>query len=470
MYKRLQFSILSFLLFSINLYSQNVTISGNAPTYAGDSLFFYTYSDLITYKEKKICECKVSQNGKFLCKFDVDKTKYIFAPLGIYKVILFVEPDSTYEIGLPDKQEKSIADKLNPFFEQSEYYAGIINKTPADLNFLIRDFDYMYEDYLKNNFYNIYHKSYSKNIDSLTLSIDSLFAKYENKYFVNYKKYRFAFLRFLSYQRDVKYVTKYYFSNQPVLYDNIAYMDLFNQLYQNYFSDYINTKEGERLFSDIAYAKSPSFIKKTLDNNLAFANDNNFKDLVILKGLFDAFSTNDFPSSSLFYTLDSLKILTNIPENKNIANNIKENVTQLRNGFNAPKFELYNSDSVLTNLSDYKGKYVYLNFITTLSFTCKQDLELLKKLNEEKKDDRLVILSISIDDNFADCVKLFKKNGYDWDLLHFENQSDIIKKYKVKTTPMYYLINTKGKLSMCPAYSPREHFEYYFSKLIKSGN
>ncbi|RLD61810.1 MAG: hypothetical protein DRJ01_07205, partial [Bacteroidetes bacterium] len=75
MYKRLQFLILSFLLFSINLYSQNVTISGNAPTYAGDSLFFYTYSDLITYKEKKICECKVSQNGKFLCKFDVDKTK-----------------------------------------------------------------------------------------------------------------------------------------------------------------------------------------------------------------------------------------------------------------------------------------------------------------------------------------------------------------------------------------------------------
>ena len=469
MYKRLQFLILSFLLFSINLQSQIVTIKGNALSHAGDSLIFYTYSDLVTYKEKQVCKCQVSQNGNFLCKFEIKNTKYIFAPLGVFKVVLFVEPDSTYEIVLPEKHEKSIPDKLNPFFEQNEYYVGILNKTPADLNFLIRDFDYMYEDYLNKNFYNIYHKSDNKDIDSLILSIDSLFSKYTNQYFVNYKKYKFVFLRFLSYQRDVKYVTKYYFSNQPLLYYNIAYMDLFNQLYKNFFSDYINTKEGERLFSDIAYAKSPVYIKRTLDNNLAFANDENFKDLVILKGLFDAFRTNDFPSSSLFYTLDSLKISTDITENKIIANNIKKKVTQLRNGFNAPKFELYNSDSVLMSLSDYKGKYVYLNFTTTLSFTCKQDLQLLKKLYEEK-DDNLVILTISIDDDFTDCVNFFKENGYDWDLLHFKNQSDVLKKYKIKTTPMYYLINPLGKLRMCPAYSPRENFEYYFSKIIKSGN
>ncbi|MBE9467226.1 MAG: redoxin domain-containing protein [Bacteroidetes bacterium] len=466
---KIKFLIIFFLLFAINLHSQNVTIKGNAPSHAGDSLIFYTYSDLITYKEKKVCECKVCQNGDFLFKLEIENTKYIFAPLGVYKVVLFVEPDSTYEIVLPEKSKKSIPDKLNPFFEKSEYYVGIINKTPADLNFLIRDFDYIYEDYLAKNFYGIYHQSYNKEIDSLISSIDSLFSRYNNQYFVNYKKYKFAFLKFLSFQRDVKYVTKYYFSNQPLLYNNIAYMDLFNQLYQNFFSDYINTKEGERLFSDIAYAKSPFYIKKTLDNNLAFANDDNLKDLVILKGLLDAFSNNDFPSSSLFYTLDSVKISTNINENKIIATNIKKEVTQLRSGFNAPKFELYNSDSVLKNLNNYKGKYVYLNFITTLSFTCKQDLELLKKLDEEK-DDKLVILTISIEDNFSDCIKYFKENAYDWDLLHVGNQPDVLKKYKIKTTPMYYLINPSGKLSMCPAYSPREHFEHYFSKMIRLRN
>ncbi len=387
----------------------------------------------------------------------------------MFKVVLFVEPDSTYEIVLPKKHKKSIPDKLNPFFEQSKYYVGLLNKTPADLNYLIRDFDYMYEDYLDKNFYNIYHQSYNKEIDSLISNIDSLFSRYTNKYFINYKKYKFAFLRFLSYQRDVKYVTKYYFSNQPILYYNISYMDLFNQLYENFFSYYINSKEGERLFSDIAYAKSPYYIKKILDNNLAFAHDNNFKELVILKGLYDAFNTKDFPESSLFQILDSVKTLTNIPEHKTIATNIKNKVTQLRNGFDAPDFQLFNKDSDLIKLSDYKGKYVYLNFTTVLSFACQKDLELLKKLYKENKKD-LVILSISTDDNFNDCIKNFKQNNYKWNLLHYGNQPDVLKNYKVKAFPMYYLINPSGKLIMCPAPAPNENFEYYFYKLKKSRN
>lgn len=466
MYKRLQFLILSFLLFTINLNAQNVTIKGNAISYAGDSITFLTYSDYITYTTKKVCECNVKKNGDFLCKFKTDNTKYLFANLGIYKIVLYVEPDSTYEIVLPKKQKKSIADKLNPFFEQTEYYVGLLNKTPADLNYLIRDFNYIYEGYLDKNFYNIYHKSYKKEVDSLISNIDSLFSKYKNKYFNNYKKYKFAFLKFLSYQRDKKYVTKYYFSNQPILYNNISYMNLFNQIYEKFFSDYINTKEGERLFSDIAYAKSPYYINKTLDNDLAFSNDSTLKNLVILKGLYDAFDTEDFPESSLFQILDSVKTSTTIPEYKIIATNIKKDVIRLRNGFDAPKFQLYDKDSVLEKLSDYKGKYVYLNFTSALNFACQKDLELMKKLYKKYKKD-IVFLSISTDNNFNDCVQYFKQNDYKWNLLDYANQTSVLKDYKVKATPMYYLINPSGKFSMCPAPAPDKKLEYYFYKISK---
>ncbi len=481
-----------------NCYAQNVTIKGNAPSYIGDEFIFYTYSDLITFTDKELCRCNVQNNSDFLCSFSLSNTVKTFIHLGVYKGIIFTEPNTTYEIILPDKKEKTIADKLNPYFEETEVYFGIlscetaltekfpidayseattrVNPEPAtikgkkenELNYLIREFDDLYDDYLNDNFLIIYLKAYGSDVDTVINKIDSLFSWAENDYFNNYKKYKFAFMRHLAYQRNVKYVTKDYFLNQPVLYNNIAYMDLFVQLYDNYFSFYSKTEDGKRIFVDIAYAKSFYDLKETLNNNLALANDT-FKELVILKGLHDAFYSDNFPKRAILQTLDSVRIQSTIPQHKQIAVNIKKKVTQLMKGTDAPEFELFDKNSLPVSLSQFKGKYVYLNFCTTLSFTCKQELELLNKLQEKYKE-ILEIITISTDEDFKKTIDYFNEHNYIWTFLHYANEPEVLKKYKIKVFPTYYLIDPDGKLIMSTAPSPDENFELYFFKILKIRN
>ncbi|RLD73061.1 MAG: hypothetical protein DRJ10_18310, partial [Bacteroidetes bacterium] len=50
--------------------AQNVIITGNAKTYAGDELVWKTYSDQITFTEKQLGICKVNNNGDF--KFSIN--------------------------------------------------------------------------------------------------------------------------------------------------------------------------------------------------------------------------------------------------------------------------------------------------------------------------------------------------------------------------------------------------------------
>jgi hypothetical protein len=243
-------------------------------------------------------------------------------------------------------------------------------------------------------------------------------------------------------------------------------MDLFNQLFANYLSFYMNTSEGERLYSDIAYAKSPKYVKQTFANNMVLLNDT-LQELVLLKGLHDAFYQPDFPFPNLLLTLDSVAYTTKVPLHKEIAEVIRKKTLQARNGYPAPGFELRDANGVFRKSNEYLANYVYLNFISFESFACQQDLELLKVLHEKHKTS-FRIVSICIDDDFSKMIKHFKEKGYEWQLLSYRDQKSVISEYKVRTYPSYYLIDPEGNLSMSPAASPAENFEWYFFKMMQS--
>jgi peroxiredoxin len=162
-----------------------------------------------------------------------------------------------------------------------------------------------------------------------------------------------------------------------------------------------------------------------------------------------------------------VKTLTSIPQHKTIAENIRKKVLKTRSGFPAPAFELRDANGIFRSSSNYLANYIYLNFISVESFTCIQDLELLKKLYEKHKTD-FKIISICIDDDFKKAVDLFKEKGYNWILLSYKAQKSIINDYNIKAYPTYYLIDPNGKFAMSPAVSPSENFEWYFFKMLQA--
>lgn len=446
--------------------AQIATLTGVSKSYAGDEIVFYCYSDLITMTELELSRCRVDRTGAFACRLPIDRTTFVFGHLGVYRIYLFAEPGKTYSIVLPDKEEKTEAQRLNPYFRETDLQVGITNIDKSDINFLINSFDLAFNENFDQIVQDAYRGKTGINIDSLIAQLEDRYRVFNQKYFDAYRHYRYGLLKQITYLQKSSSTSNQYFLNKPILYNNTAYMELFNLVYDKYFIFFSRTETGSAVFRNISQEKSLYNLKHTLARNEVLTNDT-LKEMVILKGLYDGFFDDKFSRSALLTILDSLYFTTRIPEHLIIAENIRTKVTKLLAGFVPAPFELYDTHGKLVKLDDFKGKYVYLNFCTTTSYTCLQEFPLLGKLYEKHKK-LLEIVTISVDREKDDLTNFLKNAGYDWTFLHYGNRPEVVKEFDVRAYPTYFLIGPDRKLILSPAPSPRENFELQLFKILRS--
>lgn len=443
-----------------------VSISGNALTYRNQTIVFYRYADLITNAEEELAKCDVDSSGNFKCDLKVNETSFIYSNSGIYKLYLFVEPGKSYRVVLPEYEPKTEAQRLNPFFRETDVHVGIEQMDPNDLNYLISSFDLAFNE----NFDQIVRDAYagieSISVDSLTAALEKRFSQFRHPFFDAYRNYRYGLLKQLSLMQQSRSISEEYFANLPIRYNNPAYMELFNLLFDKYFLFFARADKGTDVFSNITNERSYTNLKNTLANDDVLANDT-LMELVILKGLHDGFFDDKFSRKALLTILDSVYTTTTVAEHLLIAENIRSKVTRLLAGFVPSPFELYTIDGKLKSLNDFEGKYVYLNFCTTTSYSCLQEFSLLQKLYEKHKK-RLEIVTISVDRDISDLENFITQTGYQWTFLHYGNKPDIIKDFDIRAYPTYFLIGPDRRLILSPAPSPRENFEVQFFNYLRS--
>ncbi len=449
-----------------NLKAGEVTLYGKAPDWANTELVFNKYANLITNTEDILVKTTLSEDGSFNVKINLNSTTYIFSHLGIYFLYFYAEPGKEYELILPPKQEKSDADKLNPYFEETKIQLGIANLPEDDINIQMRMFHDSYNPYYNKHVIEAVKKNDFSQLDSDIERIDKLFKKSTNQYFNNYRKYRFALIRHWAFQYEVKGISEKFFVNEPVLYENQAYMELFNQVFNDYFLYHGRTKEGEKIYHDINSLKDYGELRKTLQQNKIFKNDT-LLELVILKCLYDEFYNDKFSRNGIITILDTLLRKTTIKEHRAIGIDIRNKITKLLGGFPPPAFELYDADSNLIKLSDYKGKYVYLNFCTCSSYSCIKEFEMLTGIYQRHKD-KLEIITISLDPFISSLKSFLVKKNYSWKFLYYSNQPEIMKDYDIRAFPTYFLIGPDGNLINSPAPGPGENFENNLFKIMRS--
>jgi peroxiredoxin len=291
------------------------------------------------------------------------------------------------------------------------------------------------------------------------------FGLVQHHYFKAYYTYRLGLLKFTTTRYRSRNISDNYFLNKPVLYENTAYMELFNEVYDKYFVYFGRTVSGKQIYTDINKYKSLTMLQRTLRDKV-LSNDT-LREFVILKGLHDGFYEMEFSREALLQILDSLNLTTQIAIHKTIGEEIRQKVTKLMVGYNPPAFKLLSSDSVMTSIADFKGHYVYLNFCTTQNYACLKELEQLKWVRE-KYGKYVKVVTISVDESLSDVQRFVKKSGYKWTFLHYGNQPDILKDYDIRAFPTYYLIDPQGKLVWSPAPSPNENFEAKLFEELKA--
>ncbi len=441
-------------------------IFGQAPDYANSNIVFYKYSDRITFLKDSVFVLEFDSDGYFDIKVSVDNITYVFAEYEVYHAYFYLEPGKEWEMIMPPLEYKTAAQIFNPFFRPERVHIGIKNMKKKELNFLINEFDYFHDRYFDLHFLDIAAKGVESNVDTFINEIRKHFSFADHEYFDAYTKYRYAALRHLATHKQFPHVVVYAnFTKDTVRYDNPAYMDLFNMIYDRYFDVYLGTRGGRHLYNFVHFGHSISNIKQLFNRHLELNNEQ-FKELVILKGINDAFIENNFSWLPLLLTLDSLHISTEFDIHRDIAQNIADNTLSMTKGTIAPPFELEDTSGVYKSLVSYRGRFVYLVFANTASYSSQMELGMLKRIHDRYQD-ICNIVTVLTDENRESAKEFIRRNNFEWDFLFTSINSPVISTYKISAYPTYLFIDPSGTLLMSPAPGPAENFERYLFEILK---
>ena len=117
----------------------------------------------------------------------------------------------------------------------------------------------------------------------------------------------------------------------------------------------------------------------------------------------------------------------------------------------APDFSLLDLSGQQTSLKEHRGKVVLLDFWATWCMPCRMTIPELGKLQEEYRDNGLVVLGISLDDpgqSTNEYLRAFKdKFGINYKILRYK--TTVLRDYFGEeriAIPTMFLIDRKGRI------------------------
>ena len=130
---------------------------------------------------------------------------------------------------------------------------------------------------------------------------------------------------------------------------------------------------------------------------------------------------------------------------------------QLNNSISAP-FDYLNFKGGNTKLSDFKGKYVYIDVWATWCGPCRAEIPFLKKTEEKYEGKNIAFVSISVDvqKDFEKWKKFVAEKQLGGVQLFADKDwnSDFMKSFSINSIPRFILIDPAGKIVSADAARP----------------
>ncbi|MFD1707101.1 thiol-disulfide oxidoreductase ResA [Siminovitchia sediminis] len=127
------------------------------------------------------------------------------------------------------------------------------------------------------------------------------------------------------------------------------------------------------------------------------------------------------------------------------ANFTKDDRSKVAAGSMAPDFVLEDMNGVDHQLSEYKGKGVFLNFWGTWCKPCEREMPYMNNQYHIYKDQGVEILAVNVGEPEFLIDKFIKKHDLDFPVLKDENK-DIMNMYGVINLPATLLVDPEGKV------------------------
>jgi len=455
-------TILFIMLFSLKMgitQTKNVKIIGKAPGFQNERIILFTYSDLVSFHEKVLAEGSIDHNGNFKIEARVNETTYTFLKIINVQASLYLEPGKEYRISLIPK------DELTGGHESRLYAAFPIETVPMfnekdsnDLNMLIQDFNYLYNVFLYTNINQLLGGRKKDLVDSAKTANQAHFSKYNIAYLTNYIDYRFAALEMMQQIGGKETLASKYFSDKPILYNNIEYMAFFNDYFKNYFSLGLALKYNQDVINAINKEKSYASLIRIMRSDSVIIDNAELRELVLLKGLYEIYNRPGYEKEGIKEILTFVRDKGQIPEHKPIAASMLDKLTRFERGMKPKDFSLVGFDNTSVSLENYKGKFVYLLFWASWCTPCLSELSLMQTFHETYSD-YFAFIGIMTDGNEASMRRIASIYGYTFPLLNAAKKPEIADNFGVISHPTGVLIDPDGNFIDNPARLPSRNLE-----------
>ncbi len=125
----------------------------------------------------------------------------------------------------------------------------------------------------------------------------------------------------------------------------------------------------------------------------------------------------------------------------------------LEPGEAAPEISAIDVAGDSISLSQFQGKYVYLDFWASWCKPCREEIPYLEKLTKELEKDNIAVISVSVDedkDAWSDVIRSKSMTGIQW----LANKDQVIGAYNLASIPRYMIIDPQGKIVSANAQRP----------------
>ncbi|MCA6435274.1 MAG: hypothetical protein IM600_13695 [Bacteroidetes bacterium] len=446
--------------------AQNVTIRGKAHTsYAKKVIQLIKLNDFVTNFPLEEDRDTIQADGFFELKIQTEFTQPVILKINNVESKLYIQPNYIYGITLPEVDES--LDYSNG--GRLEVSPNIIGADSLELNNLIMDYEELQAGALvKSNGAFIGKGSIVQVIDSLALQCKKRYSVINNNYFKNYYNYKIAELN-TSISRGENYLYEYYIKNKPIQYTHDEYMNFFKIYFKGYILALASKKKGQTVHNIINTQANWQSLNAFLKTDPKLNNDT-IRELVAINNLIDFYYSSEFNPDAIEALIGQLNDHTKINVHKTLTQTILVYLKKMQPGSPAPVFQARSKDGTVGTLTNFKNRWIYLNFFSTKNENSLKEMLKISTL-KKKYGDKLIFLSVCVDDSLKNYLNYIKQNPkFDWPIWYNYNKqfaTTAKELYSLVGTEGYYLINNTGYLAQSPALSPSTGIEYKLNSIFK---
>ncbi len=442
--------------------AKETTLSGVAETYAGKTLTLRIFTDQIVKNEIILSEVTVDTAGFFSFVVDIVSPIQVFIPMDLYNGFIYLEPGKSYQVKLPEFIEKSLPQKLDPYFVPTDYLLEIEALERGDFNFQLMEFEEAFD------FYSIKHLIYGNDQDSIRASIRdmrNIFSDLSHPFQVRFKEYRFLLLENLSFGIAQDSIIAQ-LNQMGTDMENPAFWDVFDNIFSDFIRNSADNKEDYSMFRKIVEDGNAKMLFLLLKNRYGIT-DAYLKELVAIKLISDLVNVEDFDKFKVIELLRKLGGGIQAEQNREVLTSVIERAIANTIGSPAPDFIGTDAKGKQHTLSDYKGKYIYLNVGNTQIDQTQKDLNVLSRFYDTYKKE-LVVINLFLYDTPEQVARTAAPYKDKMIFLHIDHPDLLRKIYRIQNIPSSFLLDRDGNFLMTKGAEPNDELRVFLQRIIPS--